>query len=289
MRPSFGVLFDLQGIREEISLHITRQYVLLIAVVVWLNGIGNRSTYIKEGAMLLENQKVVVVGGSSGMGLAVAKLCAAADAQVTIAARDREKLARAAGEIGAGCRQAVLDMTDEKAVEDFFSGLAGLDHLLLVGAGRPAWGPLREITTEALVSAFQTKLLGYFLCAKHAAPIMSTNGSILFTIGGAARAAIPGTAGLAAVNGGIVAMARTLAKELAPIRVNVISPGLVDTPAYAWMGEAERQGFYHKMGASLPVGRIGSVDDIAAMMLAIIGNGFMSGSVVDVDGGASLG
>ncbi len=118
---------------------------------------------------------------------------------------------------------------------------------------------------------------------------MSPNGSILFTIGGAARAAIPGTAGLAAVNGGIVAMARTLAKELAPLRVNVISPGLVDTPAYSWMGEEERKGFYHKMGASLPVGRIGSADEIAAMTIAMICNGYMTGSVVDVDGGASLG
>ena len=239
--------------------------------------------------MLLKNQKVVVVGGSSGMGLAVAKLCAVEGAQVTIAARDREKLAQAVGEIGPNCCQAALDMTDEKMVEGFFSGISGLDHLLLVGAGRPAWGPLRDITTEALISALQTKLLGYFLCAKHAAPVMSAHGSILFTIGGAARAAIPGTVGLAAVNGGIAAMARTLAKELAPIRVNVISPGLVDTPAYAWMSEKERQGFYHKMGASLPVGRIGSVDDIAAMMIAIIANSFMSGSVVDVDGGASLG
>jgi NAD(P)-dependent dehydrogenase (short-subunit alcohol dehydrogenase family) len=239
--------------------------------------------------MMLNNQKVVVIGGSSGMGLAAAKRCASEGAQVTIASRNREKLARAAGQIGPDCRQAVLDMTDEKAVEALFSGFAGLDHLLLVGAGRPAWGSLREVTTEALMSAFQTKLLGYFLCAKHAAPIMSANGSILFTIGGAARAAIPGTAGLAAVNGGIVAMARTLAKELAPLRVNVISPGLVDTPAYAWMGEEDRKGFYQKMGASLPVGRIGSADDIAAMMIAIICNGFMSGSVVDVDGGASLG
>lgn len=239
--------------------------------------------------MDLQNQKVVVIGGSSGMGLAAAKLCASKGAQITIAARDREKLARAADEIGQACRYAVLDMTDQKGVETFFTGFAELDHLLLVGAGRPAWGPLPEVTAEALLSAFQTKLLGYFSCARHAAPIMSANGSILFTVGGAARAAIPGTAGLAAVNGGIVAMARTLAKELAPIRVNVVSPGLVDTPAYSWMPEEERKGFYQKMGASLPVGRIGSVDDIAAMMVAIICNGFMSGSVVDVDGGASLG
>lgn len=238
---------------------------------------------------MLKNKKIVVVGGSSGMGLAAARLYASQGAEVMIAARDRDKLARAAARIGHDCRQAVLDMSDEKAVREFFSGLAHLDHLLLVGAGRPAWGPLQEVTTEALVSAFQTKLLGYFLCARHAAPIISSNGSILFTAGGAARAAIAGTVGLAIVNGSIIAMCRTLAKELAPVRVNVISPGLVDTPAYSWMSEEERKAFYHKMGGTLPVGRIGTVDDIAAMMLAITCNGFMSGAVVDIDGGASLG
>ena len=137
---------------------------------------------------------------------------------VIIASRNEEKLARAAREIGHNCQTAVLDMTLEKQVEDFFNNLGSLDHLLLFGAGMPAWGPLRDVTLAALVSAFQTKLMGYFLCAKHAAPVISQTGSLLFTIGGAARAAIPGTAGLAAINGGIAAMARTLARELAPIR-----------------------------------------------------------------------
>ena len=223
------------------------------------------------------------------MGMAAAKLCALEGALVTIASRNEERLIAAAASIGLECKYEVLDMTEEKGVEAFFRKIGRLDHLLLIGAGTPAWGPLGEVSVEALVSAFRTKLLGYFMCAKHAAPIISPSGSILFTIGGAARAAIPGTAGLAAINGGIAAMARTLAKELAPVRVNVISPGLVDTPAYSWMGEEERKVFYEKMGGSLPVGRIGTVDDLAGMMVSITKNSFMTGALVDVDGGATLG
>ena len=239
--------------------------------------------------MNLKDREIVVVGGSSGMGLATAKLCAARGALVTIAARNPDKLARAAEEIGNGCRTAVLDMTDEQKAADYFGSLERLDHLLLIGAGPAAWGPLGEVKSEALLSAFQTKLLGYFKCAKHAAGMIPPNGSILFTMGAAARAAMPGTAGLAAINGGIAAMARTLAKELAPVRVNVISPGLVDTPAYSWMNENDRQRFYQKIASSIPVGRIGSVDDIAAMAVAVTENGFMTGAIIDVDGGAGLG
>ena len=239
--------------------------------------------------MNLQGSRVVVVGGSSGMGLASAKRFAAKGAKVTIASRDKDKLARAASEIGHGCEIAVLDMTVEFQVAEFFDKLDGLDHLMLIGAGTPAWGPIGQVTMEALDSAFHTKLRGYFMCAKYGYPKIAKNGSILFTIGGAARAAIPGTAGLAAINGGIAAMARTLAKELAPIRVNVISPGLVDTPAYAWMGEDQRRAFYQQMADASPLGRIGTVDDIAEMVLAVTTNTFVTGAIYDVDGGGSLG
>ena len=239
--------------------------------------------------MDFKGQKVFILGGSSGMGLESAKNFSRGGAQVIIAARDEKKLERAAAEIGSGCRTVVLDMTDEECVKKTFELIGAFDHLILIGAGTPAWGPLPQITVQALECAFRTKLLGYFLCAKHAASRISKNGSILFTIGGAARASIPGTAGLAAINGGIAAMARTLARELAPIRVNVLSPGLVDTPAYSWMGETERRAFFENMGGKLPAGRIGTVADIALAVLSITANGFMTGATVDVDGGASLG
>jgi len=99
---------------------------------------------------------------------------------------------------------------------------------------------------------------------------------------------MPGTAGLAAVNGAIMCMALTLAKELAPIRVNIISPGMVDTPAYNWMPEEEKQGFLKQVGDSLPVGRVGQPDEIAEAARYLVTNAYTTGVVLDVDGGGKL-
>lgn len=233
-------------------------------------------------------QKIVIVGGSSGMGLATAKRLAAAGSHVIIASRSEERLGSALATIKGKAEAKTLDFTHEDEVQAFFSWVGWFDHLVLMGAGMPAWGKLSEIKNDALENAFKTKFWGYFFCAKHAVPYLKKNGSILFTIGGAARSAIPGTAGVAAVNGAIMCMAFTLAKEIAPIRVNILSPGLVDTPAYNWMSDDEKNGFFQQMGGSLPVGRIGSPDDIAQAAEYLLMNGYTTGAVLDVDGGGRL-
>ena len=237
---------------------------------------------------MLRNQRVVVLGGSSGMGLATARLLAAEGAHVVIASRSREKLDEALRVIGGRSEAIPLDFSQEDAVRHFFDSLGAFDHLVLMGAGLPAWGVLSEIQSPALESAFNNKFWGYFLCTKYGAPLIRQGGSILFTIGGAARSAIPGTAGLAAVNGAIMCMAMTLAKELAPIRGNGLSPGLVDTPAYDWMSTQEKEGFFKQMGGSLPVGRVGHPDEIARAALYLITNAFTTGAILDVDGGGRL-
>ncbi len=250
-----------------------------------MRGFGNGIA--KEGDMGTE-QKVVIVGGSSGMGLATAKRLAAAGSHVIIASRSEERLGSALATIKGKSEAKALDFTHEDEVQAFFSSVGWFDHLVLMGAGMPAWGKLAEIKNDALENAFKTKFWGYFFCAKHAVPYLNKNGSILFTIGGAARSAIPGTAGVAAVNGAIMCMAFTLAKEIAPIRVNILSPGLVDTPAYNWMSEEEKQNFFKQMGGSLPVGRIGSPEDIAQAAEYLLINGYTSGAILDVDGGGRL-
>jgi NAD(P)-dependent dehydrogenase (short-subunit alcohol dehydrogenase family) len=237
---------------------------------------------------MLKNRRVVVIGGSSGMGLATAKHLAAEGAHVMIASRSREKLDAALQVIGGNAEARQLDFSKEDAVREFFSLLGAFDHLVLTGAGLPAWGKLSDIQSPALESAFKTKFWGYFLCAKYGAPLIREGGSILFTIGGAARSAIPGTAGVAAVNGAILCMAMTLAKELAPIRVNILSPGLVDTPAYNWMSAEEKKAFFKQMGGNLPVGRVGKPDELAQAALYLLANGFTTGAILDVDGGGRL-
>jgi NAD(P)-dependent dehydrogenase (short-subunit alcohol dehydrogenase family) len=222
------------------------------------------------------------------MGRATAKLLSQEGAQVIIASRSRDKLDDALRVIGGNAEARLLDFSNEEAVQVFFKSLSAIDHLVLMGAGLPAWGKLSDIQSSALESAFRTKFWGYFLCAKYGAPLIREGGSILFTIGGAARSAIPGTAGVSSVNGAIMCMAMTLAKELAPIRVNVLSPGLVDTPAYNWMSAEDKKAFFQQMGGNLPVGRVGQPDELAQAALYLLSNGFTTGTILDVDGGGRL-
>ena len=179
-----------------------------------------------------------------------------------------------------------LDFTKETSVKDFFSSIGSIDHLVLAGAGPAAWGSFVDLDAMALQNAFTNKFWGYFYCTKSAIPNLRQDGSIVFVVGAACRTAIPNTAGLAAVNGAIVSMALTLAKELAPLRVNILSPGLVDTPAYDWMPQAQKEVFFQQMGGNLPVGRVGQPSEIASAILFLLGNGFVTGSVLDVDGGS---
>jgi len=237
---------------------------------------------------MLTDQKIVVIGGSSGMGLATAKYFASQGAHIVIASRSQDKLKAALSQIKGKADAKPLDFTCEESTRLFFQSLGNLDHLVLMGAGLPAWGKFQEIQTSALENAFKNKFYGYFFCAKYAIPYLRKDGSILFTIGGAARSAIPGTTGVAAVNGAIMSMAFTLAKELAPIRVNILSPGLVDTPAYNWMSNEEKKGFFKEMGGNLPVGRVGKSEEIAQAAYYLTTNAYTTGAILDVDGGGRL-
>ncbi len=238
--------------------------------------------------MSLENQKIVVIGGSSGMGLAVAQKLALSGATVVITSRAQSKADEAKAQIKGNAEARALDFADEAVVKDFFANEGNIDHLVLVGSGQAAWGNLVDIDSAALRQAFDAKFWGYFYCAKYSVPHLRKDGSITFAIGAAARTAIPGTAGVAAVNGAIATMARTFAKEAAPLRVNVLSPGLIDTPAYDWMNAEEKQAFFEKMGGEIPVGRVGHPQEIAEAVYFLVSNNFTTGAVLDVDGGQSL-
>jgi NAD(P)-dependent dehydrogenase (short-subunit alcohol dehydrogenase family) len=237
---------------------------------------------------MLQNQKIVVIGASQGMGFATAQLLANQGNEVIIASRTKEKIEKAATEIGGNTKAKVLDFTNEIAVKNFFGEVGNFDHLVLIGAGLPAWGTFTQFESEALKNAFDTKFFGYYYSAKHAIPHLRKDGSIVMVIGGAARKAIMGTSGVAAVNGAILAMGRTMTIELAPLRVNIVSPGLVDTPAYDWMNEEQKQAFFTQMGGQLPVGRVGQPEEVAHIIETVLDNNYLSGSVIDIDGGGNL-
>ncbi|MBF0565328.1 MAG: SDR family oxidoreductase [Nitrospirae bacterium] len=236
----------------------------------------------------LEGQRVVVIGGSSGIGLASAMVLAHAGARLVIVGRSEKKLVAAKTHFEADMESLSLDFSREGSVKIFFANLGKFDHLVLTADGFPAWGALKDIDTAALRKDFDNKFWGYFHCAKYALPHIREDGSITFVTGAASRKAIPGTAGLAAVNGAIVSMATTLAVEIAPIRVNAISPGLIDTPAYDLMEPAQKAAMFGHFSQSAPVKRIGKPEDIAGAILFVISNSFVTGTVIDVDGGIRL-
>lgn len=233
-------------------------------------------------------ETVVVVGATSGMGLAVAKLLAGEGHHIVISGRSTESIESALKQIQGDSRGYPLDFCSTESVGEFFSRAGHLDHLALVGSGQAAWGPFRDLKLDALKAAFDQKFYGFFLCTQAALSNLDKAGSITFVTGGACRSAIPETSGVAAVNGAIEAMAFTLAKELAPVRVNVLSPGLVDTPMYDWMSPDEKEAFFQQMGSHVPVGRVGRPDEIAEAVSFLIHNRFTTGAILDVDGGNRL-
>lgn len=236
--------------------------------------------------MDLSNQRILIVGGSSGMGLASARRLAEAGGAVTIASRSQERLNSALEHLPDGVATQALDFTDRQSLERALSAIGALDHLVLAGAGPAAWGPFLDVDLAAFRAAIETKLIGYWNTLQAVVPKLRPDGSATLLTGAASRATMPGTAGLAAVNGAINRLGLTLAKELAPLRVNVISPGLVDTPAYDSMPKEARQALFDNAASALPVGRTGLPEDIADAVLFVLSNGFTTGALIDVDGGA---
>lgn len=235
--------------------------------------------------MSLARKHVVIVGGSSGIGLAIARSALAAGGLVTLIARDDAKLKTANASLENRATTLSADFRDEQSIARALATVPAIDHLVLAAAVDAAWGPFAGLTRARLLRAFEGKLLGYVSSLQAALPKLAKDGSVLMVSGAASRIAMPGTAGLAAVNGAITQMAQTLSKELAPIRVNVISPGMVDTPAYDYMPAAEREAMYRGAAQKLPAGRIGKPEDLAAAALMLLENGFATGVILDIDGG----
>jgi NAD(P)-dependent dehydrogenase (short-subunit alcohol dehydrogenase family) len=238
----------------------------------------------------LQGQHVVVIGGSSGMGLASATLAAREGAQITVASRDEARLRRAAETIGHGARTRRLDVTDEAAVQGFFEAIDPIDHLVLTAHASSvvtgAIAPLAQMTLAAAQAFMQAKFWGPFTAAKYALPKLAARGSITFFSGAAgARKLLPNHTAIGATNGAVEAFARQLAKEIAPRRVNVVSPGLVRTPTYDALPEAEREAMYAGYAKSALVGRVGEAEDIARAVLYLMTSTYSTGTILEIDGG----
>jgi NAD(P)-dependent dehydrogenase (short-subunit alcohol dehydrogenase family) len=235
--------------------------------------------------MSLANKKVVIIGGSSGIGLATAKATLTAQAKVLIAGRSLEKLQQAQQEIGDEVEIRSLDLLQENAIKQFCTDVGVIDHLVIPGSSVKT-GLLRELDTADAQKSMASKFWGSYLLTKYAQ--IADRGSIVLFSGILSRRPSPGYTVLAAINAAVEAFSRALALELAPVRVNVVSPGLVDTPVYAGMPQQQRETFLQSTADKLPVKRIGQPEDVAATVLYLLENGYTTGTVIDVDGGSLL-
>jgi NAD(P)-dependent dehydrogenase (short-subunit alcohol dehydrogenase family) len=233
--------------------------------------------------MLLKNKTVVVVGGSSGIGLATAELARQEGAEVIIASRNRDRLMPAADRIGA--RPIVADVTDDDSVAALFRACGPVDHVV-VTAAQLRTGPIKTVPMADVRATMEGKFWGAWRVAREAQ--INAGGSLTLVTGLLSVKPRMNSAIIAAANGALESLARSLALELAPVRVNAVSPGIIDTPIRAAMPEEARREMLAKTAAALPVGRVGTGEDIARQILAFMTIGFVTGSIVYVDGGAII-
>jgi NAD(P)-dependent dehydrogenase (short-subunit alcohol dehydrogenase family) len=231
----------------------------------------------------LTGKRVVVVGGTSGMGLATARLAAQLGADVVAAGR-RPPEGRSAVD---GVRQAQVDVTDEASVRALFDDVGELDHLLVTSSpGSP--GPFLEQDLAAARTFLDGKLLGSWSCARYAAPRIRPGGSITFVTGAAVvrppRHAAMVTAAFAAVE----ALSRALALELGPLRVNTIRPGYTDSEMWSSLSAADRDELRRRVADAMPVGRMGTPEDIAHAAVFLMTSRQTTGAVLEVSGGETL-
>ncbi len=237
--------------------------------------------------MKFSNQIVVLVGGSLGIGLATAKAAHAEGASVVIVGRSQDRLDQASAQIGSRARGIQADVEQEASVKAAFSEIGQFDHLF-ISAQDAATAPLSETTKDKFRPTLDSKIWGALHIVKHAAAYTQREGSIVFISGLAGRKGYPGFALAGAANAGIEAVARNLAVELAPIRVNTVCAGVIDTAMLDKVFGTQRQAIVEAIANELPVKRIGKPEEVADAVLFLMSNGFVTGTTLLIDGGDAL-
>lgn len=230
-----------------------------------------------------DGRTVLVIGGSRFLGEAVARKAAELGASVVIGARDLTRASEVAATIGAKALR--VDLNDEATIACAAGELAAVDHIVMTASASHNVA-VTELELDKLQGAFQAKVFGPLLVAKHFAPIIRPGGSLVLFSGVVAWTpgapfTIMGTA-----NGAVAFLATHLAKELAPVRVNAVSPGIIDSGTWDRLGAEAKQRLLDNAGASTLVGRTGLSDDIVSAVTWLMGSGFVSGETIHVEGGA---
>jgi NAD(P)-dependent dehydrogenase (short-subunit alcohol dehydrogenase family) len=238
--------------------------------------------------MVLKNKRVLILGGTSGIGFAVAQAAAAESAQVVVVSSQPAKVDAATALLRHGCAGFVADLSSERAIAALFEKVGPFDHLVFT-AGDTVWQrPLADIAMDDAKRFFDVRFWGAFAASKHGAPLIRPGGSVVLTSSTVPRRPSVGFSIGASVSSAIEAFARALAVELAPVRVNVVAPGIVRTPIWDRLPEDQREAFFATRGAALPVGKVGDPAEIAETYLYLMRSSFTTGQTIVVDGGMLL-
>jgi NAD(P)-dependent dehydrogenase (short-subunit alcohol dehydrogenase family) len=236
----------------------------------------------------LVGKNVVVIGGSSGIGLAAAQQFAGRGATVAISGRSAEKLEHAKATMGGNVSAEAFDGADEARMASFLAGVGPIDYLIVTAGGGGITGPLASLDLAEFRRAFERKFWVQVAAAKTGGPRVKPGGSMTFVTGIFGLKAVKGNSGVSAVNGALNAMIGPMAIEFAPVRVNAISPGLIDTPYWERMQPEARARLFAERARNHLVGRVGTSKEVADLVLAVALNAFMSGVVIPLDGGFLL-
>ncbi len=236
---------------------------------------------------MASQQKIVVFGATSGMGLQSAVDLAKLGFQVYGTGRDIKKIAQVK-ESHPEIDFHAVDSSSSASLEQLFKKVGIAHHIVIALGGSKGAGAIKDISVDDIIEGFQAKTFNHLRTMKVSLPHLDQSGSITFISGVAAQMADRGTAGLAGINGAIEAMIRPLAAELAPIRVNAVTPGLIDTPFWNFLSREQREAIFDQYAKASLVGRVGTAEHISQTISFIIKNTFMTGEVITCDGGLRL-
>jgi NAD(P)-dependent dehydrogenase (short-subunit alcohol dehydrogenase family) len=236
----------------------------------------------------LAGKKIILLGASSGLGLATAKAAAAEGAKVVIVSSNQQRIDQALKELPEGSEGHAVDLSKEENIRDFFSKTGKFDHLVFTAAENLSLNTISETEIEKARTFFNLRFWSAFAAVKYAAPQINQGGSISLTSGIASIRPGKGWGLAASICGAMEGFVRAMAVELAPIRVNSVMPGVIKTNLWSSMSETDREALYKTVGDSLPVQRVGEAEDVALTFIYFMKQQFGTGQNIVVDGGTVL-